>query len=34
MVLRKTYRLEKPDALKCVRAICLGSPSRQDAEEV
>jgi hypothetical protein len=34
MVLRKTYRLEKPDALRCVRAICLGSPSRQDAEEV
>jgi hypothetical protein len=34
MVLRKTYRFEKPDALKCVRAICLGSPSRQDEEEV
>jgi hypothetical protein len=34
MVLRKTYRLNKPDALKCVSAICLGSPSRQDAEEV
>jgi len=34
MVLRKTYRLEKPDALRCVSAICLGGPSRQDAEEV
>ena len=34
MVLRKTYRLEKPDALRCISAICLGGPSRQDAEEV
>ncbi len=36
MVLTRVYRLEKSDALKCVSAICRGSPdpSRQDAEEV